>query len=109
MLLLASFVVVPLGLGLAVSADPRSRSMPWRLAVRLQGPAALALSASFAVTAGGLAGLLALPWLATTVLVALHGVWRLRRGPRTTPEVCLNAGLVYLAVGGAWTVICGPG
>ena len=109
MLLLASFVVVPLGLGLAASDDPRSRPWPWRMAVRLRLPAAMALAASFAVPAGGVAVSLALPWLATTVLVALHGLWRLWRGPRATPEVCLDAGLIYLAVGGAWTVIARAG
>jgi hypothetical protein len=109
MLLLASFAVVPLGLELAVSADPRSRSMPLRMAARLHWPAALALTASFAVPAGGLGIMLALPWLVTTVLAALHGLRSLWRGPRTTPEVCLDVGLIYLAVGGAWTVIARAG
>ena len=52
MLLLASLVIVPLGLGLVASSDLRDRSWPWRMAVRLQFPAALALMASVALPAG---------------------------------------------------------
>ena len=110
MLLLASLVIVPLGLGLVVSSDLRDRRVwPWRMAVRLQFPAALALMASVALPAGPLAAVLAVPWLVTTGLVALHGLWRLWRGSRRTSEVCLDAGLVYLAVGGIWTVIARAG
>src|SRR5262245_43609119 len=109
MLLLASLVIVPLGLGLAVSPDLRDRSWPWRMAVRLQFPAALALMASVALPAGVAAVLLAVPWLVTTGLVALHGLWRLRRGSQATSEVCLDAGLLSLAVGGIWTAIARAG
>ena len=45
----------------------------------------------------------------TTGLVALHGLWRLWRGSHRTSEVCLDAGLLYLAVGGTWTVIARAG
>src|SRR4051812_23743633 len=93
MLLLASLVIVPLGLGLVVSSDLRDRSRPWRMAVRLQFPAALALTASVALPAGVAAVLLAVPWLVTTGLVALHGFSRLWRGSHATPEVCVDAGL----------------
>jgi len=41
MLLLASLVIVPLGLGLAVSTDLRDRSRRLRMAVWLQFPAGL--------------------------------------------------------------------
>jgi hypothetical protein len=109
MLLLASLVIVPLGLGLVVSSDFRDRSWPWRMAVRLQFPAALALMGSVTQPAGVVAVLLAVPWLATTGLVALHGLWRLWRGSHATSEVCLDAGLLYLAVGGTWTVIARTG
>ena len=109
MLLLASLVIVPLGLELVVSSDLRDCSRPWRMAVRLQFPAALALMASVALPAGVAAVLLAVPWLVTTGLVALHGLWRLWRGSHATSEVCLDAGLLYLAVGGTWTVIARAG
>src|SRR3954453_16942068 len=104
MLLLASLVIVPIGLELVVSSDLRDRSRPWRMAVWLQFPAALALMASVGLPAGVAAVLLAVPWLVTTSLVALHGLWRLRRGSRATSEICLDAGLLSLAVGGIWTV-----
>jgi hypothetical protein len=108
-LLLASLVIVPLGLGLVVSSDLRDGSRPWRMAVRLQFPAALALTASMVLPVGVAAVLLAIPWLVTTGLVALHGLWRLRRGPHAASEVCLDAGLLYLAVGGIWTAIARAG
>jgi hypothetical protein len=108
-LLLASLVIVPLGLGLVQSADLRDVSWPRRMAVRLQFPAALALMASVALPAGSAAALLAVPWLVTTGLVALHGLRRLRRGSHATWALCLDAGLLYLAVGGAWTVVARAG
>jgi hypothetical protein len=110
MLLLASLVVVPLGLGLVTPADPESRrAWPWRAAGRLQLPAALVLVASFARPAGPLAAALTLPWLAVTGLIALDGLARLWHGPRGVAEVCRDAGLVYLAIGGAWTAITRAG
>jgi hypothetical protein len=110
MLLLASLVVVPLGLGLVAPADPESRrAWPRRVAGRLQLPAALVLVASFARPSGPLAAALTLPWLAVTGLVALHGLARLWHGPRWVAEVCRDAGMVYLAIGGAWTAITRAG
>jgi hypothetical protein len=109
MLLLASLAIVPLGLGLVVSSDLQGCSRSWRMAVRFQFPAALALMASVALPAGLAAILLAVPWLVTTGLVALDGLWRLRRGASTTSEVCLSTGLLYLAVGGIWTILARVG
>jgi MFS family permease len=104
LLLLAPLVVVPLGLALAASPD--RQPWPWRAAVWLQLPAALALLGAFALNTGPWAALLAVPWLAVTVLAALHGLVRLRsRGPGPVEELCIDAGLVYLAVGGGWLVL----
>ena len=110
MLLLASLVVIPMGLGLVPPTGRESGpAWPRRAASRLQLPAALLLVASFALPAGPTAALLTLPWLGVTALVALGGMFRLRAGARTVAEVCLDAGLVYLAVGGAWAVISRAG
>jgi hypothetical protein len=106
-LLLGALVVVPLGLALAVrstAAGPALRLL--RLAGNLQVPCAALLAVSFALPAGPGAAALALPWLAVTALIALGGLarlWRRRLLPWT--ELCFDAGLLYLAVGGGWTVL----
>src|SRR5262249_32678785 len=70
--LLAPVAVVPLGLGLLVRASGAGR--PWRLAGRLQPWAAAAVVLSFLIGHRGLAaGVLAVPWLALTLLVAAGG------------------------------------
>jgi hypothetical protein len=105
MLLLAALVIVPLGLGLVAPPETRGRRAgPWRAAVRLRLPAALALAASFALPAGAAAALVAAPWLAVCLLAAAHGLLRLARGPRGVAEIGPDAGLIYLAIGGAWAV-----
>jgi len=53
---------------------------------------------------GALAGLLGLPWLMFTGLVALLGVLRFcERGGGPVHSVAVDAGLVFLVVGGVWT------
>jgi hypothetical protein len=110
MLLLAALVAVPLGLGLVAPPDVYDRrAWAWRAAVRLQVLAALTLAASFARPVGAVAACLALPWLTVTGLAALCGLARFRRGPRDLAETCLDAGQVYLAVGGTWAVLSRAG
>lgn len=100
MLLLGALVVVPLGLGLVGGGDPYlDRARGW------QPFGALALIGSVAMPVGRPAALLALPWLAITVLVAMGGVRRLRRSPGGPAEWSIDAGLIYLAVGGGWAVL----
>jgi hypothetical protein len=99
LLLLAPLVVVPLGLQLAGPL-----SWPGRVAEILQLPAALLLVVAFVLPAGSEAGLWTVPWLLVTGLVCLEGLVRvLRRGLRPVTELCLDAGLVFLVVGGLWT------
>lgn len=105
LLLLGPLVLVPLGLFL-VHLDEKDR-----IAVRLrrivdvvQFPAALLFGVAYLLPQGLPAAGLALPWLVTTGLIALFGLWRLRRGSRSLSEVCVDAGLIYLAIGGAWAV-----
>jgi hypothetical protein len=107
MLLLASLVIVPLGLGLI--APPGRHARLRTAADRLRVPAAWTLVASFALPPGWAAAALALPWLAVTVAAALGGLGRLRAEPRTPAGLCLGVGPIYLAVGGAWSIVARAG
>ena len=52
------------------------------------------------------AAALALPWLVFTALVAVLGLSRLwSRGFLPLEELCIDAGLMYLSVGGGWLVL----
>ena len=105
LLLLGALVIVPLGLRLVPDLQEGPAKL-WRIAVFLQLPAALLLLAAFARPAGTLAAGLALPWLATTGVIALLGLlraWQRRWQP--LEELCLDAGLIYLAVGGGWAIL----
>lgn len=112
LLMLAPLVTVPLGLDLARTATaPGPAARLLRLAAVLQPAGALCLLASFALEPGETAGLLALPWLAVTGVIALAGfarLWRRARGLLSLgplEELCLEAGLLFLAVGGGWTAL----
>ena len=75
------------------------------LTVLAQPPTALCLIAAFLLPAGTTAAALATPWLLFTMLVAGIGLLRLRAGRwRPLEELCLSAGLIFLAIGGAWTL-----
>lgn len=104
LLWLAALVAVPLVLRLV--APPRRGGVEgglWRVAAVLQPPAALLLLAAAAVDGTG-SLLLALPWLAVTGLLALLGAARLLRRRRWAVDaLCVDAGLIFVAVGGAWT------
>ena len=66
--------------------------------------AALAI-ASFLLPTGEIAGLAAAGWLVVTVLLSSSGL-RVVRHIFTRPEVaCMEAGLLYLPVGGIWLVL----
>jgi hypothetical protein len=108
--LLAPLVAVPLGLALLLPESGGWPSWPWRAAVVVQPPAALVLLGAFAVPQGRWGALLCLPWLTLTLLAPLCGLARiLKRGPQPPEEIALSAGLVYLAVGGAWLVLSRAG
>lgn len=106
LLLLAPLVLVPIGLELA--AWPGMTRWPrrlWQIARILQPPSAVLLGIAHFVPQGWIAGCLAVPWLATTALMASCGLLRLwNRGFRPLHEVCVDAGLVYAVVGGAWAL-----
>jgi uncharacterized protein (UPF0548 family) len=106
LLLFGALVVVPLGL--ALLDDPGAWSqrirplgaLPW---VHLL--CAVLLLPSFALYPGDRAGLLAAPWLAFTGIVALLGVARLvAHGYRSAEGIAPSAAMIFLAVGGGWTL-----
>jgi hypothetical protein len=118
LLLFAVLVLVPLALPLAATPDRAGRHvLVYRAAVYAQPAAALLVAVSFMLAPGVGAALL------VTGLVALFGLWRLRRrvlpGGRawrlgglscsavagSAAEVCLDAGLLYLPIGGVWLVV----
>lgn len=99
---LAALVLVPLGLGLAVTAaDPAVVALPYRVAVAGQFPAALAVVGALALPVGSLGSVaLAVPWLGVTGLVASVGLRRLAaRGLRPLPDLAVDAALLYVPVG----------
>lgn len=114
LLLLAPLVLVPLALGLLpgggeagrAGAGPSRHPEPLAVAIRVgQLPAALLLAGAYLVSPGWLAAVLALPWLGVTGLVALGGQGRLRRrGVRPLADLVVDAGAVFLAVGGVWAL-----
>jgi hypothetical protein len=90
-------VLVPLGLRLL---SPERRPLGWRAAVALQLPAALLLLVSFSWPVGRVAAALAVPWLICTGLTRL---WSQCFSP--PEELCIDAGMVNIAIGGGWTVL----
>lgn len=95
----APLVLVPLGLRLVGKL-----LLPGRVAEWASFPAAALLLVSFLYPAGNETALWSLPWLFVTVLVAMEGVLRIfRRGLTPLPDLCVDLGLIFLVVGGAWT------
>ena len=105
-LALAVLVVVPLCLRLL--STPRrdgTHSFWYRAVVYAQPFCAASAVASFFVATRTTALLLALPWFVLTLSVAAFGMWRfLPRGFRPPEELLLDAGTLYLPVGGFWLV-----
>lgn len=99
-------VVVPLALDLASTPDRHGKHcLSWRVAKWLQPVAAILLVASLLLPRGLSAGLLALPWLAVAIAIACFGLWRfLPRGLVPFEEICIDAALLYLPIGGTWLV-----
>jgi len=105
MLLLAALVLLPLSFVLVRQVDAEARSV-WLWLEWLHLPAAGALVAAFAFPQGVLPALLSVPWLLLTAGVAWIGAQRLLQPGRSRPEyAALTAALLYLPVGGMWTVL----
>ncbi|MED4730752.1 YndJ family protein [Aneurinibacillus migulanus] len=104
LLLFAFFITVPLAL-FVVEHPGRDgeTSRLYRMIVRLHLPMAVIGTLSFAYPAGKLAGLLSLSWVLFTCLIGLYGLLRfLKRGFYFLEEFCIDAGLMYMTLGGFW-------
>lgn len=107
LLLLAPLALMPLGLRLVEPPDLASAAgRCWRMVIALQLPTALALAAAFLLPQSVAAAGLALPWLATTGVMALLALLRvLRRGWLPLPELAIDAGLAFPLVGAVWAFL----
>jgi hypothetical protein len=94
--LLAPLVLVPLALDRV--GEPA-------IVRRLQPLCAILATASFLVTRGRTAGVLAAAWLAFTALIGFRGLVRLGTRRLSAAELAIDAGFVFLPVGGAWLVL----
>lgn len=105
--LLAPLLIVPLGL--ALIDVPRTSEKLWRLHkfIRISQPfCAVLVITAFLLPGGILAGMLASSWLALTGLVAVLGLARLiSRRNLDIEELCIDAGAIYISVGGGWLVL----
>ncbi len=105
LLLFGALVIVPLGLAVVDLSGPRRALslFPW-----LQLGAALILTVAFALTPGLSAALLALPWLACTLVLASLGLLHLRR-ERSAGEIAIAMALIFIAIGGSWAFLARAG
>jgi hypothetical protein len=102
LLLLAAFVVFPLGLELA---DAITERRGW-MSPAWVAPCAVPLVFSFALDCGVGAAILALPWLMLTAWLAFEGTILLWRAPRWSPsEIGVAATRIFPVVGGVWLVL----
>jgi hypothetical protein len=103
LLLLSPLVLIPLGLRLAFASE---QDRFYLAATQFQFPTAILLALSFMLPAGNFAALLSLPWFVTTAIISLAGFMRiLKRGVNSREELCVDAGLIYLVIGGGWAVL----
>jgi hypothetical protein len=106
LLLLAVLTHAPLALGLVAQWDAVPAS-PWlmRWIGRLQPVAGLGVVIAMMLPHGWLALGFAMPWLFVTGSIALYGLLRLiKPGSRTSAELSVTVGLLYLPVGALWLV-----
>ena len=99
---LAMLVLVPLAVRLADSPRRDGKRSAW-YRIGVFGQPVMAPPAVFSLTMepGTAAVLTALPWTALTVGIAGFGAWRLLgRGPWPIEELSVDAGLMYIVVGG---------
>ena len=110
LLLFGPLLAVPGGLSMVVGQRPPGELRGEGLVVRLLLPAALCVIVSRWLAPGFPAAALASPWLLVTALVALLGLQRIiRRGFSPIEELTVDAGLLYLPVGGGWLLLSSAG
>ncbi len=105
-LMMSPFVLVPLGLRLASDPSTGPTTDLLRRIRTASIPLALVAALSFSVDTGAVAALLTVPWLLLTITVATVGLFRfLSRRRFDEPGIGVDAGLAFLAVGGAWLTL----
>ncbi len=107
-LIVAMAVIVPLGMALVDRDRPGDDQRTPHLDQlgRLHPIAAAIAAVSFAFDPGAVAGVLTIPWLAFTFAVAAVGIGRVLGRPTiATNAIGVDAGLAFLAVGGAWLTL----
>jgi hypothetical protein len=105
LLLFAPLVTVPLAIGLVGEHSPSGWTSLFRVLMVSQPLGALAVFLSLLTGVGPVAGALAAFWLIVCARISLIGLNRLiTRGLRSLEELCIDAGLIYLSIGGAWLV-----
>ena len=100
--MLAVLVLVPLLLRLSLT-EGVDGTLPvvYVVGVFLQPLAGLLVPFSFLLPEGPMAGVLVLPWLGVVACLTAFGLWRLLpRGTADTGEVAIDAGLLYVPIGG---------
>jgi hypothetical protein len=106
LLTFAALVLVPLLIDLV--RDPEESDWAGKilsLTRLLQFPAAILLAIACTHSAGGVAATLAVPWILVTWLLAVAGALRvIQRGLKPQWALCRDTGLLFMAVGGAWTL-----
>ena len=105
--LLGILVIVPLALSLVPGSNSKERNARlYQLALLAQPFGAIAAVASFLLTPGVPAAVLAFLWFVVTALIALLGLSRLSKPElRSAAEISISAGLVYLPVAGSWLIV----
>ncbi|WP_165998849.1 YndJ family protein [Bacillus sp. Cs-700] len=103
LLMFAYLVLVPLTLNLV----QQKKNVFYHYATRLQLVSAVLAGISFFLEQGMLAVLLAVPWLLTTILIALYGFTRLLQTWKksTIFDVLIQLGLMYISIGGLWLIL----
>jgi len=100
---LGILVIVPLAMSLVPALQTERESILYRAAVSAQPVGAVATVLSFFLTPGIPAATLALSWLLVTMVIAVFALWRLlKRGPRLSGEIFVDAGMLFLPVGAGW-------
>lgn len=108
MLALAVLVLVPMAFDLIETRTYGAQARVWMCKLRfVEFPAAVLLVWSCWRDPGVVSGALAAPWFIVCSLAALNGFVRFltERVSRSMCDLCINAALIFLGVGGAWTLI----
>lgn len=110
LLLLAPFVIVPLGLRIATQTDTGPDLQFTKTLANIAPVVAISGAASFAPDPGLTAAVLSIPWMFFTIGIAMTGLGRLlSRNTLNDPGIGTDAGLIFVAVGGIWLTISRAG